>query len=207
MSWASGGWLPSTVRGTVHHGLVGVWDWYGTLCDLAGVVPTDHRAAKAGLPPIDSVSLAPVLLGHTTSLSVAASDSDATAAVGRTAAAAAAAASTASTSSTRMTIALGTEPTDGFPLGKTVGGFIRTDELGKHWKIMVGPHHAACWTGPHFPNRTTNFEVQDYIVRSASPPLLFYNNMQCTHIRCRSFIARHLTRCCALLHCNVLCCR
>eukprot|EP01052_Picozoa_sp_SAG31_P077344 SAG31_NODE_36707_length_311_cov_0.721698_1_plen_98_part_10 len=36
---------------------------YATLCALAGVDPTDHRAAAAGLPPIDSYSLVPILRG------------------------------------------------------------------------------------------------------------------------------------------------
>ena len=97
--------------------------------------PFDHRAEAAGLPPIDSISLAPVLLGR----AVAAAP-------------------------TRTSIALGTEPTDGFPLGMTVGGWIQTEPDGSMYKLMVGPHHAACWVGPHFPNRTTNFEVQDFVV-------------------------------------------
>ena len=36
---------------------------YSTFCDLAGVLPLDVRAAAAELPPIDSISMAPVLLG------------------------------------------------------------------------------------------------------------------------------------------------
>ena len=35
----------------------------GTFAELAGIDPTDWRAAAAGLPPVDSHSLAPVLLG------------------------------------------------------------------------------------------------------------------------------------------------
>jgi len=35
---------------------------------------------------------------------------------------------------------------------------------------MVGPHHAACWVGPHFPNQTTNFEVQDFAVNCTLGP-------------------------------------
>jgi hypothetical protein len=35
----------------------------GTFSELAGIDPTDHRAAAAGLPPIDSHSLVPVLMG------------------------------------------------------------------------------------------------------------------------------------------------
>ena len=34
-----------------------------TFCALAGVDVTDHRAAAAQLPPIDSISMVPVLLG------------------------------------------------------------------------------------------------------------------------------------------------
>ena len=34
-----------------------------TFCALAGVDATDHRAAAAQLPPIDSISMVPVLLG------------------------------------------------------------------------------------------------------------------------------------------------
>ena len=45
-------------------GLVTVWDNYATFCMLAGVDPTDHRAALAGLPPIDAVSHHLMILGH-----------------------------------------------------------------------------------------------------------------------------------------------
>ena len=109
--------------------------WLTAAAARAGVDPFDHRAKAAGLPPIDSISLAPVLLGR----AIAAAP-------------------------TRTSIALGTEPTDGFPLGMTVGGWIQTEPDGSMYKLMVGPHHAACWVGPHFPNRTTNFEVQDFVV-------------------------------------------
>lgn len=39
------------------------WDWYATFASLAGVDPTDHRAAAAGLPPIDSLDMWPMLSG------------------------------------------------------------------------------------------------------------------------------------------------
>lgn len=70
-AFVSGGFLPVAVRGTKYTGLVAAWDWYGTMCELAGVDPTDWRAAAAtaapgragvALPPIDSHSLLPVLL-------------------------------------------------------------------------------------------------------------------------------------------------
>ena len=41
---------------------------YGTFSELAGIDPTDWRAAAAGLPPIDSHSLVPVLMGTGKSL-------------------------------------------------------------------------------------------------------------------------------------------
>ena len=44
----SGGFLPASNRGVKYEGLVTVWDNYATFCMLAGVDPTDHRAALAG---------------------------------------------------------------------------------------------------------------------------------------------------------------
>jgi len=45
------------VRGTTSNELITVWDWYATFVQgIAGGDPTDHRAALAGLPPIDSVN-------------------------------------------------------------------------------------------------------------------------------------------------------
>merc|ERR1711988_312315 len=64
-SFASGGFLPEAVRGTKNEGLMAAWDWYATYAALAGADPTDHRAAAAGLPPIDSHNLWPLLSGQT----------------------------------------------------------------------------------------------------------------------------------------------
>ncbi len=64
-SFVSGGWLPTRVRGTVSHALIATADWYGTFAALAGVDPSDGRAAEHGLPPIDSVDQSKVLLGTT----------------------------------------------------------------------------------------------------------------------------------------------
>ena len=54
-AFISGGFIPPAARGTVQSGLTAGWDWYATLAGLAGADPTDHRAAAAGLPPIDSI--------------------------------------------------------------------------------------------------------------------------------------------------------
>merc|ERR1719265_2640561 len=62
-AFVSGGFLPKSRRGIKYEGLVTAWDWYGTFAALAGVDSFDHRAALAGLPPVDSMDLSEVLLG------------------------------------------------------------------------------------------------------------------------------------------------
>ena len=52
-AWASGGMIPAAMRGRKLEGLTAVWDVYATFSAVAGADPTDHRAAAAGLPPID----------------------------------------------------------------------------------------------------------------------------------------------------------
>eukprot|EP00935_MAST-01C_sp_MAST-1C-sp1_P001547 g1547.t1 len=63
-AFASGGFLPASVRGTKQEGLMAGWDWYATMASLAGVDPTDTTAASAGLPPIDSFDMWPMLSGQ-----------------------------------------------------------------------------------------------------------------------------------------------
>eukprot|EP00035_Acanthoeca_spectabilis_P017658 m.371226 g.371226 ORF g.371226 m.371226 type:complete len:556 (+) comp16683_c0_seq28:2454-4121(+) len=62
-AFVSGGAIPQQMRGTKSTELVAGWDWYATLAGLAGVDPTDEKAARAGLPPIDSLDLWPMLSG------------------------------------------------------------------------------------------------------------------------------------------------
>ena len=62
----SGGLLPLSRRGVIETGFVSIADWYATLCALAGVDKTDTRAAAAGLPPVDSINLWPMLSGTNT---------------------------------------------------------------------------------------------------------------------------------------------
>jgi len=66
-SFASGGFLPQAVRGTKSEALMASWDWYATFAGLAGADPTDAKAAKAGLPPHDSIDQWPVLSGAASS--------------------------------------------------------------------------------------------------------------------------------------------
>eukprot|EP00937_MAST-01D_sp_MAST-1D-sp2_P002290 g2290.t1 len=59
----SGGFLPAAVRGTKLDGFIHECDWLATLCGLAGVPPEDAAARRAGLPPIDSLDVWPLISG------------------------------------------------------------------------------------------------------------------------------------------------
>ena len=63
-AFASGGFLPQTMRGQKTEGYIHIADWYATLCGLAGVDPTDKQAEKANLPPIDSLNMWPLISGE-----------------------------------------------------------------------------------------------------------------------------------------------
>ena len=43
--------------GTKLEGFVSIADYYATFAAIAGQDPTDHRAAAAGLPPIDGIDM------------------------------------------------------------------------------------------------------------------------------------------------------
>ena len=63
-AFVSGGFLPEMMRGQKTDGYVHLADWYGTFCAIAGVDPTDDRAAKAKLPPVDSFNMWPLISGE-----------------------------------------------------------------------------------------------------------------------------------------------
>ncbi|EGD73793.1 arylsulfatase [Salpingoeca rosetta] len=63
VAFVSGGVVPKNMVGTNVHGLMHVCDWYSTLARLAGEDPTDHRAARSNLPPIDGFDMWPMLTG------------------------------------------------------------------------------------------------------------------------------------------------
>ena len=65
-AFVSGGYLPEKMRGQKTEGYIHLADWYATFCAIAGVDPTDERAAKAKLPPIDSMNMWPLISGQTT---------------------------------------------------------------------------------------------------------------------------------------------
>ena len=60
----AGGFLPAQMRGQKTEGYIHIADWYATFCAIAGVDPTDERAAKANLPPIDSLNMWPLISGQ-----------------------------------------------------------------------------------------------------------------------------------------------
>jgi len=64
-AFASGGFIPESRRGSKEEGLICGWDWYATFSHLAGVDPEDTKAKAAGLPPIDSLNMWPLLSGET----------------------------------------------------------------------------------------------------------------------------------------------
>jgi len=53
VAFMSGGYLPTRLRGSRHHGFISVADWYATLLGLAGLDPVDSQAK--GVPKIDSL--------------------------------------------------------------------------------------------------------------------------------------------------------
>ena len=184
-SFVSGGFLPPSVRGTKFEGLIALWDWYGTFASLAGVDPTDHRAALANLPPIDSYDLTPVLMGRAkgfmsprrelvigtdprpTNLTTAPLctsynrhtpryDDDA---------------SLPSMPSTgRCTTASGLivdeRSTDGQGRGGGKGG-------GALWKLLTGPLEQYVYVGPYYPNASTNFRQEDLPKRDCANGCLY----------------------------------
>ncbi len=63
-AFVNGGFLPETQRGKKTEGYIHLADWYGTFCGLAGVDPTDTKAAAANLPPVDSMDMWPLISGQ-----------------------------------------------------------------------------------------------------------------------------------------------
>ena len=62
-AFVSGGFLPAAMHGQKTEGYIHLADWYGTFCGIAGVDPTDKKAAAANLPPVDSLDMWPLISG------------------------------------------------------------------------------------------------------------------------------------------------
>ena len=63
-AFVSGGYVPEHMRGQKIDGYIHIADWYATFCELAHVNPIDDKAAKAKLPPIDSLNVWPLISGE-----------------------------------------------------------------------------------------------------------------------------------------------
>ena len=151
-AFVAGGLVPAAKRGTTHDDLVACWDWYSSLCGLAGVDPADRAAAAAGLPPIDSVDQLPHLFGTNATPPRAVVELGVPITPGVAAA------------DFKYNIASG---------GVYVGGVVT-----KRWKLLLGAQYQSVWTGPAYPNSST---WQDVLVdcggglpfpghRPAAPP-------------------------------------
>lgn len=77
MGFITGGFLPSNLRGGNFHRVIGVQDWYPTICALAGVDSTDNAAIGGVVYPIDGVNVWPAILA---SANATTADTDDTAA-------------------------------------------------------------------------------------------------------------------------------
>lgn len=66
-AFVTGGAIPAAARNASLDALITAWDWYATFAALAGADPTDNAAAAAGLPPIDSLNMWPLLSGENAS--------------------------------------------------------------------------------------------------------------------------------------------
>ena len=134
-SFVGGGVVPETKRGTKYDGLVALFDWYSTLCSLAGVSAVDHQAAKASLPPVDGLDLSSVLLGM---------------ASGR------AGKATASAGTYRRELAIGTgDQTQQFVAGLYMEGPPRAGgAFGPLYKLLLGTVNQNAHSAPLSPNRT-----------------------------------------------------
>ena len=63
-AFVSGGYLPEERRGKIENGMIHIIDWYATFAAIIGYDPTDQKAMKAGLPPIDSLNMWPLINGE-----------------------------------------------------------------------------------------------------------------------------------------------
>ena len=131
-AYASGGLLPPAMRGTESAGLAAGCDMYTTFCALAGVDPTDARAAAAGLPPVDGLNLWPWLSG-----------------------------ANATSPRTEVPVgSAGSEA--GFPPSMANATVVQALVTADGWKLMVGSTGQSIWTGPYYPNASTSWKDLPY---------------------------------------------
>ena len=179
--FVSGGFLPEAQKGTQYEGIVTIWDWYATLSAFAGVDPTDHRAAAASLPAIDSIDHSGVIMGTAKNsprkvLPIGTEPRP----------------SNLSTAPLCSTYNIETPyyfRADGSDGGNdivhvstyvehdassrctTVSGIIideRSENGGRLWKLLTGDVTQNIYTGPHYPNASTNEFSQHFVQHCAN---------------------------------------
>eukprot|EP00118_Oscarella_pearsei_P000690 m.5568 g.5568 ORF g.5568 m.5568 type:complete len:527 (+) comp13516_c0_seq1:166-1746(+) len=115
-AFLNGGALPDRVKSTILGEYIHVCDWYATFCHLAGEDWFDEQAEEAGLPPVDSLNVWPLISGQN-----------------------------------------GTSPRTEFFMGpifyqhEQINGYALIEN---NFKILLGDHGFATWTGPASPNIT-----------------------------------------------------
>ena len=128
-AYASGGLLPAAVRGTTVDGLIESADMYATFCALAGVDPTDARAAAAGLPPVDGLNMWPMISGANL---------------------------TSPRTEVPLGSAALEANMQKFYNGTVVQGLVTT-AAGGLWKLLIGEVEQNVWTGPLYPNKSSSW--------------------------------------------------
>jgi arylsulfatase B len=120
----SGGFLPAARAGTTTEALMGIEDWYTTVCNLAGIDPADKEGEAAGLPPVDGIDLWPFISG-------------------------------ANSTPPRTEVWLGSNGPGNADNSKDpiVQALIRADGYKVIWGLVI----EDAWTGPLYPNATTQW--------------------------------------------------
>eukprot|EP01047_Picozoa_sp_COSAG01_P006448 COSAG01_NODE_233_length_20982_cov_14.774458_7_plen_85_part_00 len=63
-AFVSGGFVPAQLRGSSNRATITIADWYPTLCNIAGVSPSDDVMLNGAKRPIDGRDIWPLLLGN-----------------------------------------------------------------------------------------------------------------------------------------------
>ena len=148
-AFLAGGALPMAARGTKLGALVHIADWYATFAALAGVDgTTDPEAASAGLPPIDSVNMWPLLNSTVTSPGQQVPND----------ASAVSAAAPHVTSGRRETadacLASALCACGRTELHLSSQALLQCDGDGHLYKLVAGWQTGSGWVGPVYPNKT-----------------------------------------------------
>jgi hypothetical protein len=174
--FVSGGFVPQSQRGTQYEGLTAGWDWYATFSAFAGVDPTDHRAALAGLPPIDSFDHSAMVMG--TNLTSPRRELP----IGTEPRPSNVSTAPLCTSYDGRTTYYGDNRMDGADMAElhtgsgaaskgkctTVSGVIVDEGAGGLWKLLTGDVQQAVYTGPHYPNASTNEISNNFVGHCAN---------------------------------------